>query len=103
MKKTPEEIIIEMQKVTAQMIVDDLEEDPELANEYFDCACCGKSKPFAGSIKYSEYRLCNECVLLAETGFALKKIDNIQALIDAMEDDRLQEICNYIKTQQSNN
>lgn len=103
MEKTPEEIIKEMQEVAAQMVMDDLEEDPDLANEYFDCACCGKSKPYAGSIKYSQYRLCNDCVLLAETGFALKKFDNIQKLIDAMEDNRLEEICNFIKTQQGEN
>ena len=101
MEKTPEEIIEEMQAVTAQMVIDDLEENPDLADEYFDCACCGKSKSYAGSIKYGEYRLCNDCVLLAETGFALKKFDNIQALIDAMEDNRLEEICKFIKTEQA--
>ena len=100
MERTPEEIIEEMQAVAAQMVKDDLEENPDLADEYFDCACCGKSKSYAGSIKYAEYRLCNDCVLLAETGFALKKFDNIQKLIDAMEDNRLEEICNFIKSEQ---
>ncbi|MBO6257051.1 hypothetical protein J6N69_03325 [bacterium] len=103
MDKTPEEIIEEMQAVTKQMIIDDLEENPDLEFEYFDCACCGKSKSYAGSIKYGEYRLCNDCVLLAETGFALKKFDNVQALIDAMEDNRLEEICNFIKSEQNRN
>ena len=50
-----------------------------------------------GSIQYGEYRLCNDCVLLAETGFALGKIKDIQDLIDAMEDKRLEELCNFIK------
>ena len=103
MDKTPEEIIEEMQAVAKQMVLDDLEENPDLEFEYFDCACCGKSKPYAGSIKYGEHRLCNDCVLLAETGFALKKFDNVQALIDAMEDNRLEEICNFIKEEQSRN
>lgn len=98
--KTNEEIIEEMQAVAAQMVIDDLEENPDLADEYFTCACCGKTKCAAGSIQYDKYRLCNDCVLLAETGFALKKFDNIQKLIDAMEDNRLQELCDYIKIQE---
>lgn len=103
MTKSKEEIIEEMQAVTAQMVLDDLEENPELENEYFNCACCGKTKSMAGSIQYDKYRLCNDCVLLAETGFALKKFDNIQKLIDAMEDNRLQELCDYIKTEEAKN
>lgn len=95
--KSKEEIIEEMQLVVEQMRLDDLEERPELENEYFDCSCCGQTKSYAGSIQYDEYRLCNDCVLLAETGFALNKIKNITELIDAMEDKRLEELCNYIK------
>ena len=101
MTKSKEEIIEEMQKVAAQMVIDDLDENPDLANEYFTCACCGKTKSYAGSIQYDKYRLCNDCVLLAETGFALKKFDNIQALIDAMEDNRLEELCDYIKIEEA--
>ena len=97
MEKTNEEIIAEMQQVVAQMVLDDLEENPDCADEYFDCDCCGKNKCLAGSIQYGEHRLCNDCVLLAETGFALKKIKTIQELIDAMEDKRLSEICDFIK------
>ena len=103
MAKSKEEIIAEMQQVAAQMIEDDLEENPDLANEYFDCDCCGQNKCLAGSIQYDKYRLCNDCVLLAETGFALKKFDNIQALIDAMEDNKLQEQCSVIKESENNN
>ena len=44
MNKTPEEIIEEMQAVAKQMVLDDLEENPDLEFEYFDCSCCGKSK-----------------------------------------------------------
>lgn len=101
MAKTNEEIIAEMQQVVNQMVLDDLEENPDCANEYFDCDCCGKNKSLAGSIQYGEYRLCNDCVLLAETGFALGKISDIQSLIDAMEDSRLEEVCQFIKDEET--
>lgn len=90
-------IIEDMQEVVLQMAQDDIEENPDIVNEYFDCSACGKNKCMAGSIQYSKYRLCNDCVLLAEVGFKLKKIQNIQELIDAMEDKRLTEICDFIK------
>lgn len=92
-----EQIIEDMQKVVAQMFQDDVDENPESLNEYFNCGACSKSAPFAGSIQYGQYRLCNSCVLLAEIGFALKKFDNIQTFIDAMEEKRLEELCDYIK------
>jgi len=98
--KSPDEvqkIIEDMQAVVAQMVQDDIEENPDVEQEFFDCSACGKNKCFAGSIQYGKYRLCNDCVLLAETGFALKKIKTIQELIDAMEDKRLAEICDFIK------
>lgn len=101
MTKTNEEIIAEMQQVVNQMVLDDLEENPDCANEYFDCDCCGKNKSLAGSIQYGEYRLCNDCVLLAETGFALGKFSDIQSLIDAMEDSRLEEVCQFIKDEET--
>ena len=100
MAKTKEEIVAEMQLVAQQMVKDDLDKNPDLADEYFECDCCGKNKCLAGSIQYGEYRLCNDCVLLAETGFALKKFDDIQALIDAMEDNRLEEFCEFIKSEE---
>lgn len=90
-------IVEDMQAVVAQMAADDIEENPDIVNEYFDCSACGKNKPMAGSIQYSKYRLCNDCVLLAEVGFKLKKIQNVQELIDAMEDKRLETICDFIK------
>ena len=101
MEKSKEEIIEEMQQVVAQMVTDDLEDNPDCADEFFECDCCGKTKCLAGSIQYENYRLCNDCVLLAETGFALGKINNIQQLMDAMEDKRLEEYCNYIKEEES--
>ena len=98
--KSKEEIVKEMQQVVNQMVIDDNEENPEMANEYFECDCCGKTKSYAGSIQYGDYRLCNDCVLLAETGFALEKFKDIQDLIDAMEDKRLEEFCEFIKSEE---
>lgn len=100
MTKSNEEIINEMQQVVQQMVIDDLEENPDIANDFFDCDCCGKNKNLAGSIQYGDYRLCNDCVLLAETGFALGKIKDIQDLMDAMEDKRLEEFCKFIKEEE---
>ncbi len=101
MVKSNEEIIEEMQQVTRQMVLDDLEENPDIANEFFDCDCCGQNKCLAGSIRYNDYRLCNDCVLIAETGLALGKFTDIQTLIDAMEDKRLEEICKFIKDEEA--
>ncbi len=84
-----QKIVEDMQAVAAQMVQDDIEENPDIVNEYFDCSACGKNKCMAGSIQYSEYRLCNDCVVLAEVGF--------KELIDAMEDNRLETICDFIK------
>ena len=90
-------IIEEMQAVAAQMRQDDIDENPDSANEYFDCDCCGKTAPLAGSIAYGNVRLCNDCVLLAETGFALGKLKNIDDLLLAMEDKKLENLCEFIK------
>lgn len=99
--KSKEEIISEMQQVVEQMRLDDIEDNPDTEFEEFECDCCGKIKTLAGSIEYGGYRLCNDCVLLAETGFALNKISDIQDLIDAMEDTRLEGLCNIIKEEES--
>lgn len=93
-------IIEDMQQVVEQIRLDDLEEDPSLENENFECSCCGKTKSLAGSIQYGKYRLCNDCVLLAETGFAIGKFKNADELIKAMEDTRLQEMCDFIKQEE---
>lgn len=95
--KDKKKVVEEMQKVVEQMRLDDIEENPDIENEFFDCACCGQYKCLAGSIQYGDYRLCNDCVLFAEVGFELKKFKSIQDLIDAMEDKRLEEICEFIK------
>lgn len=103
--KDPLKVTEEMQKVVEQMRLDDLQECPELAEELFECDCCAQTKPLAGSIQYGSYRLCNDCVLLAEIGFELGKIKKIDELIDQMEDKRLEVLCEYIKQeeQRSNN
>jgi len=94
-------IIQDMQKIAQQMRIDDIEENPESEFELFSCDCCAKEAPLAGSIEYSGRRLCNDCVLLAESAFALKKIKNIEEFIKAMEDKRLEELCRYVKEQES--
>lgn len=99
-KKTEQEIIEEMQLVVEQMRLDDIEDDPSSAEECFDCDCCGQNKPFAGSIDYNGYRLCNDCVLLAETGFALGRIKNTDDLIQFIEDKNLERLCDFIKQEE---
>lgn len=95
------EVTKEMQLVVEQMKLDDIEENPDIVNDFFDCDCCGKNQCLAGSIQYGEYRLCNDCVLFAEVGFELKKFNSVQDLVDAMEDKRLEEVCDFIKKDSS--
>ena len=100
MKNNNESLIKDIQAVVYQMKLDDIEDNPESEFETFECSACAKTTSLAGSIQYSKYRLCNDCVLIAETGLALGKFKNVQELIDATEDKRLEEICEYIKTQE---
>ncbi len=101
--KTEQEIIEEMAQVVEQMKLDDLEDDPSLAEEMFDCDCCGENKCLAGSIEYEGYRLCNDCILLAETGFALGKIKSVTELIEAIEDKHLEQLAQFIKEEEKRN
>lgn len=102
--KSEEKTVKEMQAVVEQMRLDDIEENPDIENEFFDCDCCGKNKCLAGSIEYTNsYRLCNDCVLFAEIGFELKKLNSVEDLIDAMEEKRLEEICSFIKEDEAKN
>lgn len=100
--KTKKEVVKEMQLVVEQMRIDDIEENPAIENEFFDCDCCAQYKCLAGSVQYNDYRLCNDCVLLAEIGFELKKFNNIQDLIKVMEDKRLELVCDFIKHENCN-
>ena len=90
-------IVEDMQAVVEQMKADDIEENPDCECEMFDCQCCGEEKSIAGSVVYDGIRICNDCVLYAETGFALVKINCIQDLIKNMEDKKLEAQCNFIK------
>ena len=99
--KSKDEVVKEMQLVVEQMKKDDIEDNPESENEFFQCDACGEEACLAGSIQYGNYRLCNNCVLLAEVGFELGQIKDIQELIDAMEDKRLESDCNYIKQEEN--
>jgi len=101
--KSREEVVEEMQQVAEQMRLDDVEENPDIVNDFFVCDACGGYKCLAGSIQYNDYRLCNDCVLLAEIGFELGQIQNIEQLIDAMEDKRLEAECEFIKQDQQGN
>ena len=95
--KSKEEVIAEMQLVVEQMRLDDIEENPDCEFEYFTCNACGDTKSLAGSVQYGSYRLCNDCVLLAEAGFELGQIKSIDELITALEDKRLEADCEFIK------
>lgn len=94
-------IIKEMQSVVAQMKVNDIEDNPDSENELFTCNACGEEKSMAGSVMYGDSVLCNDCVLYAEIGLALGKIKSVQDVIDAFEDKRLEDMCNFIKEDQA--
>lgn len=94
-------IVEETQAMVEQMRLDDIEEQPETEFELFSCDACAKDKPKAGSIMYGDNILCNDCVLIAEIGFALGKIDSINDVIEALEDRKLEELCNYVKQEET--
>ena len=98
--RSREDVVKEMQLVVEQMRLDDIEENPACENEYFTCDACGGTKSLAGSVQYGAYRLCNDCVLLAEVGFELGQIKDIEELINAMEDKRLEADCEFIKNEE---
>lgn len=105
MANEEEKIVKDMQQVIYQMKLDDIEENPQSEYEMFDCSSCAEEKPLAGSIQYSKYRLCNDCVLLYELGIKLGKIKNIDDFIKKTEDKRLKTMCDFIKqeSQRENN
>ena len=98
--KSEKEIIEEMQQVVEQMRLDDIEDNPDSEFEMFECDCCGETKSLAGSIEYDGYRLCNECVLIAETSFALGKITTVEQLIEAIEDKNLERLAQFINEEE---
>ena len=94
MNNNQEEIIKDMQAVIHQMKLDDIEENPDSEFEMFNCCACAKDSPLAGSIQYSKYRLCNDCVLLYELALKLEKVKNIEEYMTKTEDNRLETMCN---------
>jgi len=92
-----EQIIKDMQQVIYQMKLDDIEENPDSEFELFTCSACAKDMPLAGSIQYSKYRLCNDCVLMYELALKLNKIKNIEEFMLYTEDNRLKNMCDFIK------
>ena len=105
MNNNTEKIVKDMQEVIYQMKLDDIEENPESEFEMFNCSACAKIQPLAGSIQYSKYRLCNNCVLLYELALKLNKVKNIEEYMEKTEDSRLEEMCEFIKknSQKENN
>ena len=95
--KSREEVVEEMQKVAEQMRLDDIEENPDCENEFFICDACGEHKSLAGSLQYNEYRLCNDCMMMAETCFELKEITSIEQFLKGMEDHKLAVECDFIR------
>lgn len=95
-------IIEDMQQVLEQMRLDDIEDNPDSEFELFSCSCCGEDKPKAGSIMYTmDIILCNDCALLSEIAFSMKKISDISEFMEQMEDKKLANLCEYIKKEQS--
>ena len=99
--KNEQEIAEEMAQVVEQMRIDDIEDNPDVINEFFDCDCCNANKCLAGSIEYEGYRLCNDCVLLAETGFALEKIKSVTELIQVIEDKNLENLVEFVRQEET--
>ena len=97
MSNNQEDIIKDMQAVIYQMKVDDIEENPDSEFDLFNCSACAKDACLAGSIQYSKYRLCNDCVLMYELALKLGKVQNIEEFMAKTEDNRLKEMCDFIK------
>ena len=92
-----EQIIKDMQDVIYQMKLDDIEENPKSEFIEFTCSSCARNMPLAGSILYSKYRLCNDCVLMYELALKLGKVKNIDEFIEQTGDKRLENMCDFIK------
>ena len=51
-EKTEHEIVEEMSQVVEQMRIDDLEDNPGIANEFFDCDCCEQNTVVTKSVTF---------------------------------------------------
>ena len=96
-KDNQEKIIKDMQAVIHQMKIDDIEDNPDSEFEMFTCSACAKDACLAGSIQYSNNRLCNDCVLMYELALKLNKVQNIDEFMEKTEDLRLKNMCDFIK------
>lgn len=94
------EFIKNMQEAAEIMRLDDIEDNPDSEFEEFQCDCCAKTAPIAGSIMYGDKHFCNDCVLIAEIALGLGKVKDASEVIALMEDKRLEELCNYIKEEE---
>ena len=95
------EFIKQMQEVVAIMKEDDINDNPDSEFEEFQCDCCAKTAPVAGSVMYGDKHFCNDCVLYAEIALGLGKAKDAQEIIKLMEDKRLEELCKYIKSEEA--
>lgn len=93
--------IEQMQEVVAIMKQDDIEDNPDSEFEEFQCDCCAKIAPVAGSMIYGDKHFCNDCVLFTEIAFGLGKAKTADEIIKMREDNRLEELCNYIKSEEA--
>lgn len=100
-KENELEFIQHMQEVVSIMKEDDIAENPESEFEEFQCDCCAKNATVAGSVLYGDKHFCNDCVLYAEIAFGLGKAKTAEEIITLMEDKRLEELCNFIKSEES--
>ena len=100
-KKEELKFIENMQKVVAIMKEDDIKDNPDSEFEEFQCDCCAKIAPVAGSMLYGDKHFCNDCVLYAEIALGLGKAKCADEIINMMEDKRLEELCNYIKSEEA--
>ena len=94
------DFIKNMQEAVAIMKADDIEDNPDSEFEEFQCDCCAKTMPVAGSVLYGDKHFCNDCVLITEIALGLGKIKHAEEIIELMEDKRLEELCNYIKEEE---
>lgn len=94
------EFIKNMQETVEIMKLEDIEDNPDSEFEEFQCDCCAKIAPVAGSILYGDKHFCNDCVLITEIALGLGKVKEAQEVIALMEDKRLEELCNYIKAEE---
>ena len=95
------EFIKHMQEVVDIMRQNDIEDNPDSEFEEFQCDCCAKIATEAGSVLYGDKHFCNECVLYAEIALGLGKVQKGEEVIALMEEKRLEELCNYIKSEEA--